>query len=165
MTDIISKFENICGIPEQVAVLYNMFMTMRWQTHPTQENFKRLPEWMHPTKVQKTIPHAAWIDHLPWPQMRDKIIASNKEILFTEWFIPFTSGLSVNWPYDPYDCFLSVADIEDPLINPVFERHFRRLENWSLGPDFAVAYPELAASVRISDDDGSSSKSRSHSSS
>jgi len=29
------------------------------------------------------------------------------------------------------------------VINPVFERHLRRLENWSLGPAFAKAFPGL----------------------
>jgi hypothetical protein len=164
MTDIISKFENICGIPEQAGILFLMFMTMRWQTHVTQENYKRLPEWLRPTAAQRNTPHPAWIDHIPWPQMRDRIVATYPQLPFENWFVPFTTGLSINWPYDPYDCFLSTADIEDPPMNPVFERHIRRLENWSLGPEFAVAFPELATAVRIRGSHRSSSKSRSLSS-
>ncbi len=149
MTDIISKFPHISQLPNQVGTLFAMFSTMRWQIHPTQENYERLPEWLRPTPTQIYTTHPAWIDHLPWPRLRDKIITSPQDYLFDNWFLPFTSGLSVNWPYDPVDCLLSTSEQDEPVMNPVFERHARRIENWSLGPLFAEAFPELVETVRI----------------
>lgn len=159
MTDIISKFPNISELPEQAAVLFAMFLTMRWQINPTQENYERLPEWIRPTPVQLYTPHPAWIDHVPWPRLRDKLVANYQDYPFENWFIPFTNELSVNWPYDPVDCLLSTSEreTEDPLINPVFERHVRRLENWSVGPAFAETFPALADTVRIKPMDGKQS--------
>ncbi|EXJ92539.1 hypothetical protein A1O3_01091 [Capronia epimyces CBS 606.96] len=151
MTDIISKFPNISGLPEQAGVLFIMFLHLRWQINPTQENYERLPDWIRPTPTQLFTPHPVWIDHLPWPRMRDLLCASYHDYPFENWFIPFTSGLSVNWPYDPADCLLVTSDRDrvDPIINPVFERHVRRLENWSLGRSFAETFPSLADSALI----------------
>ncbi|KIW35160.1 hypothetical protein, variant [Cladophialophora immunda] len=149
MTDIISKFPNISELPEQVATLFVMFTHMRWQIHPTKENYERLPEWFRPTPAQIFHPHPAWMDHIPWPGMRDRVVATPQDYPFDNWFFPFTSGLSVNWPYDPVDCLLSTSEKEEPVINPVFESHIRRLENWSLGPLFAETFPNLADTARI----------------
>ncbi|KAG9767502.1 hypothetical protein ABEF95_011042 [Exophiala dermatitidis] len=164
-SDIISKFPNIYDLPEQVAVLYFMFLNMRWQINPTQENYERLPEWLRPTPSQLYTPHPAWIDHIPWPMLRDKLIANHQDYPFENWFVPFTSGLSVNWPYDPIDCLLATSerDREDPAINPVFERHIRRLENWSVGPAFAEAFPALGDTARVKRKDNGNSQPQSQS--
>lgn len=148
-TDILSKFPDICGLPEQVAVLYVMFLIMRWSIYPTQENYDRLPEWVTPRPSQLFTPHPVWIDYLPFPRMRDKLVANWQSYPFENWFIPYTTTLSLNWPYEPTDVLLKTSEAEDLMINPVFERHLRDLKNWSLGPQFAKAHPALADTVRI----------------
>ncbi|KAI9742488.1 MAG: hypothetical protein M1818_004022 [Claussenomyces sp. TS43310] len=150
-TDILGTFPDLSTLPEKLAILYIMFLLMRWQISPTQENYDRLPEWLTPRSSQLFTPHAAWIDHLPFPCMRDKLVSdySSYQYLFDEFFIPFTSTLSLNWPYEPTDALLKAANSEELMINPVFERHLRRLENWSLGPAFADAFPGLANTFRL----------------
>lgn len=148
-TDILRTFPDIYSLPEQVAVLYNMFILMRWQIYPTQENYDRLPDWLTPRPSQLLTPHPAWIDYLPWPRMRDRLVMSYQHYPFENWFIPFTRGLSVNWPYEASDCLLFTAESDELMINPVFERHFRNLNNWSLGPEFAQAFPALVDTTRI----------------
>lgn len=148
-TDILRTFPDISSLPEQVAVLYMMFILMRWQIYPTQENYDRLPDWLTPRPSQLLTPHPAWIDYLPWPRMRDRLVMSYQDYPFENWFIPFTRTLSVNWPYEATDCLLSTGESDDLIINPVFERHFRNLGNWSLGPAFAEAFPCLVETTRI----------------
>lgn len=159
-TDILATFPDISTLPEKVAVLYVMFLLMRWQISPTQENYDRLPEWLTPRPSQLFTPHPAWIDHLVWPKMRDRLVANYnpRDYLFDNFCIPFTTTMSVNWPYDPTDVLLVSGNagsegpgggVEDVVINPVFERHLRRLENWSLGPAFAKAFPGLQDSYRL----------------
>jgi len=145
-TDILGTFPDLSTLPEKVAVLYIMFLIMRWQISPTQENYDRLPDWVTPRPSQLFTPHPAWIDHLPWPRMRDKLVRDYNpdEYLFDNFFIPFTTTLSLNWPYEPTDTLLTSPDTGELMINPVFERHLRRLENWSLGPAFAHTFPGLA---------------------
>jgi hypothetical protein len=151
--DILSNFPHISALPEKVAVLYVMFLVLRWQIYPTQENYERMPEWMTPRPSQLFTPHPAWIEFLPWPKMRDKLVSNYQDYAFENWFIPYTSTLSVNWPYEPTDCLLSTSENEELTINPVFERHVMRLENWSLGPAFTKAHPAMANTVRIKSDE------------
>lgn len=148
-TDILRTFPDISSLPEQVAVLYLMFLLMRWQIYPTQENYERLPEWFTPRSTQLLEAHPVWMDYVPWPAMRDRIVTSHQKYPFENWFIPFTRDLSVNWPYEATDCLLSAGDSDELVINPVFERHMRDLSNWSLGHLFAETYPVLADTARI----------------
>jgi hypothetical protein len=150
-TDILATFPDLSTLPEKVAVLYVMFLVMRWQIAPTQENYDRLPEWFTPRPSQLFTSHPAWIDHLPWPKMRDRLVRdyNPRDYLFDNFFIPFTTTLSLNWPYEPTDTLLSSPESDELTINPVFERHLRRLENWSLGPTFAKAFPGLQDTYRL----------------
>lgn len=65
-TDILRTFPDICGLPEQVAIVYIMFLVMRWQIEPSAENYDRLPDWITPRASQLFVPHPVWNDHLPW---------------------------------------------------------------------------------------------------
>ncbi|KAI3299448.1 hypothetical protein DTO002I6_1675 [Penicillium roqueforti] len=148
-TDILRAFPDVDSLPEQVAVLYSMFLIMRWQIYPTQENYERLPDWLTPRPTQLLHPHPAWMDYVPWPRMRDRIVTNYQNYPFENWFIPYTREMSLNWPYEDTDCLLSTGDSGELVINPVFERHMRNLSNWSLGPGFAKCFPALADATRI----------------
>jgi hypothetical protein len=65
-TDILRTFPDICGKPEQVAIVFIMFLVMRWQIEPSQENYDRLPHWVTPRPSQLFVGHPCWVDHLPW---------------------------------------------------------------------------------------------------
>ena len=148
-TDILSTFPDLSELPEQVAVLYVMFLIMRWQIAPTQENYNRLPEWVTPRPSQLLTPHPAWMDHLPWPRMRDKIIDLHHHYPFENFSMSYTSTLSLNWPYEGRDVLMPSPKANEMSINPAFERHLRDLNNWSLGPAFAKAHPALGETGRI----------------
>jgi len=108
-TDILRTFPDICGLPEQVAVVFIMFLVMRWKIEPTQENYERLPEWMTPRPTQLFTPHPCWMDSLPWPRLRDRIIDNKPFTVFDSFFISFTTTISLNWPYEARDCLLPVS--------------------------------------------------------
>ncbi|KAK1980001.1 BZIP transcription factor [Colletotrichum cereale] len=150
-TDILATFPDLSALPQRVAVLYIMFLIMRWQISPTQENYDRLPEWARPRPSQLFTEHPAWIDHVPFPAMREKLCRdyNPREYLFDNFFVPFTTTLSLNWPYEETDTLLQVPDSDEVLINPVFERHLRRLENWTLGQPFAQTFPKLAGTYNL----------------
>ena len=148
-TDILSTFPDLSELPEKVAVLYVMFLIMRWQIAPTPENYDRLPGWVVPRPSQLQTAHPAWMDHLPWPRMRDKIIDMHKHYPFENFSMSYTSTLSLNWPYEASDTLLSSPNSNEMPLNPIFERHLRDLNNWSLGPAFANAHPALGEMSRI----------------
>jgi len=66
LIDILSKFPDISELPEKVAVLFIMFLVMRWCICPCEACYTRLPEWMRPVPEQLEKVHARWIDNLPW---------------------------------------------------------------------------------------------------
>ncbi|KPM35332.1 hypothetical protein AK830_g11241 [Neonectria ditissima] len=150
-TDILSTFPDISNLPERVAVLYVMFLVMRWQIAPTQDNYERLPEWIAPCASQLTTAHPAWIDHVPFPRMRDRLIREYPSTLypFDNFFVPFTTTLSLSWPYEDTDTLLQNPDGDELMINPVFERHLRNLDNWKLGDSFAKAFPTLVDTFNL----------------
>ena len=84
--------------------------------------------------------------------MRDKICMMENPIPLDIFFIPFTRTLSLNWPYEPMEVVLQGQLPDELVLNPAFERHLRDLNNWSLGPAFARAFPELVETTRIKDD-------------
>lgn len=151
-SDILRTFPDISSLPEQVCILYSMFQLIQWQIYPTQENYDRLPHWLTPRPSQLFNPHPAWTDHIPWPKIRDRLAYAYRDYPFETWFVPYTRTISCNWPYEPTDCLLHNTDSDELLINPVFERHIRDLNNWSLGTEFAERFPELVDAVKIKPD-------------
>ncbi|KAI1269814.1 hypothetical protein F5Y18DRAFT_110933 [Xylariaceae sp. FL1019] len=150
-TDVLGTFPAISKLPEKVAVLYIMFLVMRWQVSPTAENWELMPPLARPVQAQIEVPHPAWMDNLPFPAMRDKIARdwSPAEFAFDEFFIPFTTTLSLNWPYEETDALLRSPIGNEIIINPVFERHLRNNDNWTLGPAFDQAFPSLRGTYNL----------------
>lgn len=151
-SDILRTFPDISSLPEQVGTLYIMFQLMRWQMYPTQQNYDRMPDWMTPRPAQLFTPHPAWMDYIMWPRARDKMVYSYRNYPFENWFVPYTRTISCNWPYETTECLLHNTATDELLINPVFERHVRDLRNWTLGTEFADAFPSLVDVVTIKPD-------------
>jgi hypothetical protein len=155
-TDILATFPAISTLPERVAVLCIMFFVMRWQISPTKENYELLPSWAHPTVSQTSHPHPAWVDHIPFPAMREKIAkeyaTSPESNAFVDFFIPFTNTLSLNWPYEETDVLLAGSEGGELIVNPVFDRHMRRNANWTLGEAFHIAFPQLEGTYNLKRD-------------
>ncbi|KAI1751172.1 hypothetical protein F4782DRAFT_506061 [Xylaria castorea] len=150
-TDILSKFSALCRIPERVAVLYVMFRIMRWHISPTPENFELLPPFSQPLDVQYSMPHPAWVDYLPWPAMREKFVREYEtpDCDFDKIFLPYTQTLSLNWPYEEKNALIEAPDGSEIIINPVFQEHFLRIENWTLGDVFNKACPALRGTYNL----------------
>lgn len=83
-----------------------MFLIMRWQICPTQETYDALPDWVTPRPSQLFTPHPAWVDHIPWPRMRDKMVRIYTSVPIEDYFIPYTTTISLNWPRDPNEVLL-----------------------------------------------------------
>ncbi|KAK4678347.1 hypothetical protein QC764_306800 [Podospora pseudoanserina] len=73
-TDILARFPGLSRLPERAAVLYLMFLLMRWQVSPTRENWERIPEYFRPGGLQRRKRHPAWVDYIPWGGMRERIV-------------------------------------------------------------------------------------------
>ena len=45
------------------------------------------------------------------PKLRDRLITSQNPVAFDTFFIPFTTTVSLNWPYNPRDCLLPASKL------------------------------------------------------
>lgn len=154
LIDILSKFPDISRLADRVAVLYIMFLLMRWFICPCEGCYTRLPEWVRPIpeQLEKGPGHAVWMDNVPWPGMR-KILATSfatEAVRFEDFFVPYTTSISLNWPYSADEVLMPAEGVEGAAggvggltLNPSFESHLRVLGNWSLGRKFEVRFPEL----------------------
>lgn len=73
-TDILHAFPQMTGEPERIAIHYIMSLLLRWQVNPTPENYGYLPVWLRPLASQITLAHPVWLDYLPFPLARDKLV-------------------------------------------------------------------------------------------
>ena len=141
LIDILSKFPAYDALPEKVAVLYIMFVVLRWQICPCEKCFEQIPQWARPTKEQLEIAHPAWYDYVPWyvdhsqSQPRQTlttypttntpprpIIRTNltltRRVNFEDFFIPFTSRQCLNWPYPKSQVLIPTTPSHAPAANP-----------------------------------------------
>jgi len=125
------------NFPRKVAFHYTVALLLRWLVNPTEQSFAQLPEFLRPTVVQKTIPHPAWIDTVPWPQARDRIIR-NLDIFDYELFKKVTQHSSINWPHSERDIFIAKQGSKQMMLNPRFVRHILNLNNWTNSPALSL---------------------------
>ena len=91
--------------------------------------------------------HAAWIDRIPWPRVRDYLIA-HPSITLDHFAAVYSTSFSIQWAYNPSHVLLkATAPGEDIMINPVYEEHIRQLRNWEVGALFRDRYPDIAALI------------------
>ncbi|CAK7219515.1 hypothetical protein SBRCBS47491_003879 [Sporothrix bragantina] len=142
--DIVRSYFEIDTLPKQVAVFYIMCSLLKWMVLLDQPSWDLLPSWLRPTQLQVTTPHAAWIDRIPWPTVRNYLIA-HPDITLDHFAAVYSTSFSIRWPYDPTHVLLkAVSPEEDVTINPVYEEHIRQLSNWEVGKAFRDRYPEIA---------------------
>jgi hypothetical protein len=151
LLDILSKFPDIDRDPERLAVLYGMYYVTRWFICPCETCSEQCLPWCRPVPEARDNTHAVWIDYLPWPSMRRKLILARTQgtrINFDDFFVTFTYTMSINWPYPQATCLTTTPSNipgEPPVVelSPAFIEHIRGLDNWSVGPEFASNFPEL----------------------
>lgn len=153
MTRLVTWFEGLSGLPEKVAVCYIMYGVLRWQTYPTAENYRLMPEWMRPLPSQLSIYHPAWFDHIPFPEMRDRVLRGQHDRyrFGRTWFDSWTEGLSVNWPFSESTCLANTGKDGQEEISPVFLEHISKLESWTLSSRFFNNFPELRGTAPVKD--------------
>jgi len=82
--------------PELVAVLYTIYAIVRWQVLPNQKNYERIPSWLRPVPIQLHKAHPVWMDCLPWPVARSKLVESFDNLRFDEFSKLCVASMSVN---------------------------------------------------------------------
>ncbi|CAK7197631.1 hypothetical protein SEUCBS139899_000279 [Sporothrix eucalyptigena] len=152
-SDVVRTYAEIETLPKQIAVHFLMTHLLKWLVLLDEPSWNSVPVWLRPTLAQLTIEHPAWIDRIPWPAARDYLVA-HPEISLDQFAIKYGTSLSIRWPYDPSMVVIVTPGLEsehgednninDYLVNPIFEHHIANLANWDVGGAFRAAFPEMA---------------------
>ncbi|KAL2676496.1 hypothetical protein Neosp_010254 [[Neocosmospora] mangrovei] len=144
MSRVLSTFPAV-QLAEKLAFFYLMCNTMRWQIHPTKQQYNDMPSWLRPTVTQIAVPHAAWIDNIPWPGVRDILIENPAEYPFQLFSDYYSQNVTVNWKFDGLD---AVSDLNgEGTLHSIFERHIRDLRNWTVSKAFEDRFPSMIGAI------------------
>ncbi|KAK2775859.1 trichothecene efflux pump [Colletotrichum kahawae] len=147
VADVVRTYPEIETLPKQVAVFQNMALLLKWMVLLDKQSWDLMPSWLRPVPAQLTTAHAAWIDRIPWPRVREYLIA-NPDITLDDWAATYSSSFDVSWTYEPSLVLITVATdgpgMSEITINPVYEEHLRQLKNWTVGTLFRQRFPVIA---------------------
>ncbi|UPL03575.1 hypothetical protein LCI18_014509 [Fusarium solani-melongenae] len=130
-------------LPERIGFMYNLSHLIRWLVCRTKETYEKMPPFLRPTELQRTVPHAAWISMITSPDARDALIKHMDLSRFEEIRILGGESLSVSWPYPDSAAFVESPDKQSLMLHPAFEAHLRRRENWVVSKEVCRAFPFL----------------------
>ncbi|KAJ4985453.1 BZIP transcription factor [Stagonosporopsis vannaccii] len=144
MSEVLTTFAHV-EQPEKLAFYYLMYKTMRWQIAPSKESYRAMPTWLRPTVTQITVQHAAWIDNIPWPGVRDILIDNPDDHPFDLFSQYYSHNVSVNWPFDHLD---AVTDVDNNVVlHSIFEKHVSNLKNWTVSAEFHARFPYMSSAI------------------
>ena len=150
VTDVVRSYTEIETLPRQVACLYVINHLLTWLIMLDEHTYNKMPEWLRPIPVQTKVPHAAWIDRIPWPTVREYLI-QHQEITFDEFAAVYSSSFSVWWPFDAEHVIAKLTPPQSStpmaVINPIYEEHLRQLRNWTVGDTFRLRFPAIGELV------------------
>ncbi|KAH7077027.1 hypothetical protein BKA63DRAFT_295128 [Paraphoma chrysanthemicola] len=173
VSDVVLAYAEIDTLPKKAACLYVMYKLLNWLIYRTKTTYDQIPSWLRPIPLQFQIQHPAWIDRIPWPNARVYLI-QNPAISFDDFASSYSSSFDLYWPYEESHVLLSLSQTmslrpeaafddwfpphresgarkksstEDAILNPVFEQHLRRLQNWSISDNFRRTFPALGAII------------------
>ncbi|KAL1889280.1 putative secondary metabolism biosynthetic enzyme [Sporothrix stenoceras] len=131
------------SITTRIALMYLLSHLLRWLVCRNRQTYEKLPDFLKPTHLQRTVPHPAWVDAITWPAARDNIIRTEawKKITFDEFRRVTGACMSVNWPYTDSGAFSDLGDGQNLVLSPLFEDHIRRASNWTLSKSTAARFP------------------------
>ena len=85
--------------------------------------------------------------------MRDMLVEDPEKYPFSEFSPVYSSHVTISWPYTDDDVLVDLAGTDEnglgvqTIVNPIFERHVRNLDNWTFAKDFEIIYPEMRATI------------------
>lgn len=86
------------------------------------------------------------------PRAREYLIA-HPEINLDDFAASYSSGFTLNWPYDPASVVLAASisgnGTAETTINPVYEEHVRQIRNWTVGDAFRKRFPDLSRLIDL----------------
>lgn len=77
--------------------------------------------------------------------MRDLLIEHPEKYPFAAFSELYSQNITVNWPYEDMDTVSTHA--ENIQFNNIFEKHVRKLSNWTVSEPFKDYLPEMIPAI------------------
>lgn len=113
---------------------------------PGEDTLRDVPPWMMPTEIQQSHPHPVVVDYLPWPSLRNYLCMSG-DIDPRHSMRGYLESVRFLW--SPEVPLMVQSATGEPILSPEFEVAASKLENWTMGPPWAEAFPHLMHLVRM----------------
>lgn len=149
VTSLAMGFERL-GLPEMLGLVALATRLIRWLILPTAENYGSIPSFLCPSRTQLTVPHAAWIDLVIWPDLRDALILRPEDCRLSgvDPISTLFAYVDVNWIHSPAHLVDTEYATTRLTLSSAFEQHIADLNNWSMEEPAAIICPLFAGKVR-----------------
>ncbi|CAK4033532.1 Hypothetical predicted protein [Lecanosticta acicola] len=136
-----------CQMVERISCLRMLHRRYLYEVNANLPTAGPPPPWFRPQFSEKVFFHDPVIDHLTWPRLRDRLIASEKDRLTNKFWAFFVRNLRVTWRGEPFDILTLSPDTQLYQLNPVYEASLLDMTNWRMDMDFFRGIPQLAGDV------------------
>ncbi|KAF2666194.1 hypothetical protein BT63DRAFT_416597 [Microthyrium microscopicum] len=152
---IVGEVRTMC-IAEKLATMIMITSLARWQILPNLEHYESIPKCMIPTPCQVAISHPAWMDYIPWPEIRDHFIKLAPDVSsHTNIVSQLMQHTHLNWPHNQQDMVLINPLSGTLIIREDFEVWAKDINNWSLNSTILKHFPALEHKAWIKNHDRS----------
>ncbi|KAF5608262.1 uncharacterized protein FSUBG_4798 [Fusarium subglutinans] len=106
-----------------------------------------LPRWLQ-ARPSQNLPHAAAIDFVFWPGVRERMVFSEHEYCSGSFWRGAYSSTRLIWPLRLSDAYVLNSVTGKFHFSPSFRMFIRDLRNWTVSPEFLKQYPELHNDIK-----------------
>lgn len=79
------------------------------------------------------------------PGVRDILIEHAEDYPFELFSEFYSHNVTINWQFDEMDAVSS--DSSDTILHSIFEKHIRKVSNWTVSSEFKSRFPEMVSAV------------------
>lgn len=152
LIECLRGFSAISRLPEKLAVIWCMYRYSLWYIAPSAETYRLIPPSHLPVEEQLKVAHPIWIDYIPWPKMRAKMVYQYPMVPLDNFFYPYTTTLSMQYKSEDMQACVYSDQNGCTRVHPDLAAHCSNDENWTVGPFFAQSLPKLADTCSIRSD-------------
>ncbi|OAL47377.1 hypothetical protein IQ07DRAFT_114544 [Pyrenochaeta sp. DS3sAY3a] len=134
-----------------VATFWLLLNFLIFLTFPTEENLRKIPSWLWPTKEQLLQSHPGVLDFIIWPEMRSALVEKWELYQLPELLADLTYNLEFHGGPPGFDQALirTTRDGAHLEIDPALEKLIFDRSNHRIRLPICQKYPELAQYVGL----------------
>ncbi|KAH7143491.1 hypothetical protein EDB81DRAFT_795780, partial [Dactylonectria macrodidyma] len=129
---------------ERLVMFWAIYTLLSILIFPTPQNLARCPPWIRPLPAQFAHSHPPWVDFLPWPLLRNRLVHFYGDFQETNLASTLLASTHVDakWRTWPRPLITTNKTQTDLVLDPEFQTHIFALENIQVDSQFMRSFPE-----------------------